>query len=263
MKAFFGQVGRSAALVFAGIYRLFKLLSDVFTMAFLRRGNIRFKALLQEMVMAGFESLPIITLVAASVGMVLALQGSYQLKDIGMEIYTGALVSVSVTRELGPLIAAIVIAGRIGARMAAELGTMKVAEEVDALITMGLNPVRFLVIPRCLALLLMLPCLTVITDVLAMVGGYLISVYGVGINGHLYIANSIDAIVLKDIYSGLAKSFIFALVVALVSCHQGLSVEGGAHGVGKATTQAVVTSIVLIIVFDCIATAVIYYAIPS
>lgn len=263
MKAFFGQIGNSSALVFAGVSRMFKLLVDVLHLSFFSRGNIRFKALFQEMVQTGVDSIPIICLVACSVGMVLALQSSYQLEQMGMEIYTGALVAVSVTRELGPLIAAIIIAGRIGARMAAELGTMKVAEEVDALVTMGLSPMRFLVIPKCLSLLIMLPCLTILTDMMAMLGGYLIGILGVGINSHLYIANSIDAVVLKDIYSGLGKSFIFALVVGLVSCHQGLSVEGGAHGVGKATTQAVVTSIVLIIVVDCVATAILYYAIPS
>jgi len=263
MKTFFGQVGQSAAMIFTGVSRMFQLLVDVLRLSFFTRGNIRFKALFQEMVMTGVDSIPIICLVASSVGMVLALQSSYQLEQMGMEIYTGALVSVSVTRELGPLIAAIIIAGRIGARMAAELGTMKVAEEVDALVTMGLDPMRFLVVPKCLSLLIMLPCLTILTDVMAMVGGYLIGIFGVGINSHLYIVNSIDAVVLKDIYSGLSKSFIFALVVGLVSCHQGLSVEGGAHGVGKATTQAVVTSIVLIIVVDCVATAILYYAIPS
>jgi len=128
---------------------------------------------------------------------------------------------------------------------------------------MGLHPIRFLVVPRCIALAVMLPCLTVISDVTGMIGGFLVGTLGVGINPYLYLAKNFDALVLKDVNSGLAKSFIFAILVALVSCHQGLSVEGGAEGVGKATTQAVVISIVLIIVVDCLATAVFYYAIPS
>jgi len=215
-----------------------------------------------QMVLMGVESLAIVCLVGGSVGMVMALQGAYQLQQMGAEIYTGSLVAVTMTRELGPLVAAIVIAGRIGASIAAELGTMKVQEEVDALQTMGFNPIGFLVVPRCLSLLVVLPCLTVVTDVMGMVGGFFIGTLSIGINPDLYYDTSINALVLKDVYTGLIKSGIFALIIALVSCHQGLSVQGGAEGVGKATTQAVVISIVLIIVVDCLATGVFYYAFP-
>lgn len=265
MRHFFGSIGEAAGLIFAGIARLWELSAAVLGSIFFswgRKKAIRTDEVFHQMVLSGVDSLPIISLTAAAVGMVLALQAAYQLKEFGAVLYTGSLVSVSVARELGPLVAAIVISGRIGARMAAELGTMKVQEEIDALITMGLNPIRFLVVPRCLALIVMLPCLTVITDVVAMLGGFLVGTLGVGINPDLYIIKSFDALVLKDVYSGLAKSAIFALLIALVSCHQGLSVEGGAEGVGKATTQAVVTSIVLIIVVDCLATAIFYYIIP-
>jgi phospholipid/cholesterol/gamma-HCH transport system permease protein len=265
MKEFFGRVGQTAAFVMSGVARLGGLFREVtfaVFQSFRDPKTIRTHAVFEQMVLAGVDSLPIICLVASSVGMVLALQSAYQLKEFGAVIYTGSLVSVSVTRELGPLIAAIIISGRIGARMAAELGTMRVQEEVDALVTMGLNPIRFLVVPRCLSMVVVLPCLTVITDIMAMIGGFVIGTYGVNINPDLYIAKSIDALVLKDLYTGLAKTVIFAVLIALVSCHQGLSVEGGAEGVGKATTQAVVTSIVLIIVVDCLATAVFYYAFP-
>ena len=215
------------------------------------------------MAISGVDSLGIVSLVGFAVGMVLALQAAYQLKQFGAVLYTGSLVSVSLTRELGPLVAAIVISGRVGARIAAELGTMKVQEEIDALTTMGLNPIRYLVVPRCLALLVMLPCLTVITDVVGMIGGFVIGTFVVEINPYLYIAKNFEALVLKDIYTGLTKSFIFSLLIALVSCYQGLSVEGGAEGVGRATTQAVVISIVLIIIVDCLVTAIFYYALPS
>ncbi|MDP3919503.1 MAG: ABC transporter permease [Candidatus Omnitrophota bacterium] len=263
MKDFLGGVGRTSFFVLAGTSRLAGLSAEVMKAilaAIFRRGSIRREALFHQMVLAGVDSIGIIALVSAAVGAVLALQAAYQLKDFGAVMYTGALVSVSVTRELGPLVAAVVIAGRIGARFAAELGTMKVQEEIDALTTMGLNPIAFLVVPRCLALMIMLPCLTIVTDVVAMVGGYLVGTLSVGINPYLYVMNSIEAMVLKDLYSGFIKSIIFSAIIALVSCHQGLSVEGGAQGVGKATTEAVVISIVLIIVVDCIATAVIYYA---
>lgn len=259
-------MGQNAHEVLAGVGSLwslsFSVLGTLFTGLY-KKKVFRWDAVFHQMLLCGVDSLGIICLVSSAVGTVLALQSAYQLKEFGAIMYTGSLVAVSVTRELGPLIAAIVISGRIGARMAAELGTMKVQEETDALVTMGLNPIRFLVVPRVLSMIIMLPCLTVITDMVAMLGGYVIGTVGLGINAALYIDKSIEAMVLKDIYTGLSKSVIFAALIALVSCYQGLSVRGGAEGVGKATTQAVVVSIVLIIVVDCLATAVIYYALPS
>ncbi len=266
MKETCGKVGRSTFFVFAGVARLWTLGSLVgrhFLAGFIHPKIIPREAFFRQMVLMGIDSTAIVSLVGASVGTVLALQAAYSLKAFGAIMYTGSLVGVAMARELGPLIAAIVICGRIGARMAAELGTMMVQEEVDALTTMAINPVRFLVLPRVLALAVMLPCLTVIADIMGMLGGYLIGITGLGINSQVYISKTIDALVLKDIYTGLAKSFIFSVLIALVSCHQGLSVSGGADAVGKATTQAVVISIVLIIVVDCLATAVIYYALPT
>jgi len=266
MKTFFGRIGETLFFVFSGTARLFDLavtvIRTVFS-AFFQRKVIQRTHVSHQMALMGVDSLGIVCLVGFSVGMVLALQAAYQLKQFGAVLYTGSLVSVSITRELGPLIAAIIISGRVGARLAAELGTMKVSEEIDALTTMGLNPITYLVVPRCLALVVMLPILTVVTDIMGMLGGFFIGTVGVHINPYLYLAKNFDALVLKDIYSGLAKSGIFALLIGLVSCHQGLSVQGGAEGVGKATTQAVVISIVMIIVVDCLATAVIYYALPT
>ena len=266
MKTFAGKTGQALFFILAGVSRLSSLGADVgrfLVSALFRPKVIPREFFFKQMVQIGIDSTPIISLVGASVGTVLALQAAYSLKTFGAIMYTGSLVSVAMARELGPLIASIVICGRIGARMAAEIGTMMVQEEVDALTTMGINPVRFLVLPRCLALALMLPCLTVVADVMGMLGGYAIGTTGLGINSYLYISKSVKALVLKDIYTGLIKSFIFSILIALVSCHQGLSVSGGADAVGKATTQAVVISIVLIIVVDCLATAVIYYALPT
>ncbi|MBI3307150.1 MAG: ABC transporter permease [Candidatus Omnitrophica bacterium] len=266
MKDFLGKVGETLFFVLTGVGRLFGLfaaVTETLGLALTQKKILKRSHIFHQMVLIGVDSLGIVALVAASVGTVLALQAAYQLKQFGAVMYTGSLVSVSMSRELGPLVAAIVISGRIGARMAAELGTMKVQEEIDALTTIGLNPIRYLVVPRCIALLVMLPCLTIITDVVGMLGGFLIGTFSVGINPYVYLAKNFDAMVLKDIYTGLAKSAVFALLIALVSCHQGLSVEGGAEGVGKATTQAVVISIVLIIVVDCLATAIFYYALPA
>lgn len=266
MKELAGKIGQTLFFVVAGVARLWDLgfsVTRYFFNSFVKPKVMPRESLFHQMVLIGIDSTAIVSLVGASVGTVLALQAAYSLKTFGAIMYTGCLVNVAMARELGPLIAAIVICGRIGARMAAEIGTMMVQEEVDALTTMGINPIRYLVLPRCVALAVMLPCLTVIADLMGMLGGFAIGATGLGINPYIYIEKSLDALVLKDIYTGLLKSFIFSILIALVSCHQGLSVSGGADAVGKATTQAVVISIVLIIVVDCIATAVIYYALPT
>lgn len=259
-------MGAAALMFFEEAGKLFHLLMSAMGFAFssvYRRKVVSPRHVFHEMILSGASSLPIISLVSLAVGMILALQAAYQLKQFGAVLYTGGLVSVSITRELGPLVAAIVISGRVGARMAAELGTMQVQEEIDALITMGLNPVRHLVVPKFLALIVMLPCLTVMADVIGMAGGFLIGTFAVKINPDFYIAQNFDVLVLKDVYTGLLKSFIFALLIVLISCHQGLSVRGGAEGVGRATTQAVVISITLIIIVDCLMTAIFYYALPG
>lgn len=265
VRNFFGRIGRATHGLFDQTGRLVSLFKEVLTWtyrAFYRRNVMRRESLFGQIVAMGLGSVPIICLVGASVGMVLALQAAYQLRQFGAVMYTGSLVSVSMARELGPLIASIVVAGRVGARIAAELGTMKVSEEVDALTTMAIDPIRFLVLPRCLSLFLVLPCLTIIADSVGMAGGFLVGTTSLGIEPYLYVEKNFDALVLKDLYTGLAKSGAFAWIIGLVSCYQGLSVEGGAEGVGLATTQAVVNSIVLIIVADCFFTALFYYAFP-
>lgn len=226
-----------------------------------KRG-LRRHSLAEQLVFMGNESVFIMFLVTASVGAVLALQAAYQLKQFGAVLYTGALVSVSMTRELGPLVTAIVIAGRVGASITAEIGTMKVQEEVDALTTMGIPPVPFLVVPRILALLIMLPCLTILGNAIGMFGGFLIGILGLGIDPTIYIHKSFDALVQKDIVTGIVKSIVFASLIGMISTYKGLSVEGGAEGVGRATTQSVVLSIISIIVSDCLCTGIFYYAFP-
>lgn len=222
--------------------------------------GMRRHSLIHQLVFTGNESLFIIFLVAASVGAVLALQSAYQLTQFGAIVYTGALVSVSMARELGPLVSAIVIAGRVGASITAELGTMKVQEEMDALTTMGISPVPFLVVPRITAILMMLPCLTVLSFVIGILGGFLIGTLGLGIEPNLFLAKTFEALVPKDIFTGVAKSFVFSFLIGTIATYKGLSVKGGAEGVGRATTESVVWSIISIIVFDCILTAIFYYA---
>jgi phospholipid/cholesterol/gamma-HCH transport system permease protein len=220
---------------------------------------LKWRNALHQMVLAGVNSVPIVSLISMFIGMVLALQGAYQLGKFGANYFVTALVGVSMTRELGPLITAIVIAGRSGSAFAAELGTMKVSEEIDALEAMGLDAVRYLVVPKYVAMLIMLPCLTLISDLAGILGGGIFEVYQLGQSLSAFALATRDALVLRDITTGLIKSLVFALIITKVGCFEGLSVKGGAEGVGKATTSSVVVSIFLVIMADVIFTAIFYY----
>lgn len=212
------------------------------------------------MINVGLDSTPIVLTISTFIGMILAMQTAYQLKKYGIVQRVGDLVSVSITRELGPLITAIIVAGRIGASYAAEIGTMKVSEEIDALRSMALNPIRFLVSPRLLGMIVMLPCLTIFGNIMGILGGFFISYYNLGISSAIYWDRVINALVFKDIITGLIKSFFFALIIVFVGCFQGFTVENGAAGVGRNTTNSVVASIFLIIAADCFFTALFYFA---
>jgi phospholipid/cholesterol/gamma-HCH transport system permease protein len=229
-----------------------------FVAPFKGRG-LKWGSAVHQMVLTGFNALPIVSLIAFSVGMVLAFQGAYQLEKVGASYFVAALVGVSMTRELGPLITAIIVAGRSGSAFAAELGTMKVSEEIDALEAMGLNSVKYLVVPKYLAMLAMMPCLTVISDLAGILGGSLFGMYQLDQTFLLYVLVTRDALVMRDISTGLVKSVVFGFIITKVGCYEGFSVQGGAEGVGKATTSSVVISIFLIIVADLVFTALFYY----
>jgi len=244
------------------IGRFILLLRDAAVWGFVRpfRGySLRRRELFNQMMIIGVQSLPIVGLIGAIMGMILALQAAYQLQKFGAEMYIGSMVGISLARELGPLMASIMLCGRIGARFAAELGTMKVSEEIDALEVMALNPVRFLVVPRLMAIMIMLPCLTVLADLIGFAGGMLTSVYIVGVDPELYYQKTVYFMVLSDVSTGLIKSFFFALIIGGIGCYKGINVTEGAAGVGLATTEAVVMSIFLIVCTDCIATAFFYF----
>jgi phospholipid/cholesterol/gamma-HCH transport system permease protein len=213
-----------------------------------------------QTVFAGIDSIIIVFFVDFFIGMVLAMQSAYQLKQLGATIYVAALVGVSMTREIGPVLTSLVIAGRVGAAITAELATMKVTEQVEALQTIGLNPVRFLVAPRFLALLFMLPCLVIVGNFVGMFGGYVIGTWNLGLTSGLYIDTTIKFLTVKDIMTGLFKSAVFAMIISLIACYQGLSTEGGAEGVGRSTTRSVVMSFILIIIADAVLTAIFYFA---
>jgi len=217
----------------------------------LRRGET-----FNQMVLMGVDSLPIVGLISFIMGIILAMQTTYSVEKYGATELVGGMVAVVMTRELGPLMAAIILSGRVGAAIAAELGTMRVSEEIDALDVMALNPVRFLVVPRMIAIVVMLPLLSIMADFIGILGGLFISALYLGGDSAGYWKVSFDWIINSDVITGLVKSFFFALIIGGVGCYKGLNVSGGAEGVGKATTQAVVLSIFLIIMADCLATAI-------
>ena len=208
---------------------------------------------------AGVDGLPIIGLIGLLLGLILAFMSSLQLKQFGANIYVASLLAVAMVQELGPIMTAILVAGRSGSAFAAEIGTMKVNEEVDALVTMGFDPVRFLAIPKVLAAMLVVPLLTVYATLFGLLGGLIIGVLGLDLTVYSYVTESRRAIELFDILSSLVKSVVFALLVAGIGCQRGFQVRGGAEAVGSATTSAVVAGIFLIIVTDSAFALVLHY----
>lgn len=256
-----GSMGRRVILMLEYVYEIYELTSKTFYWAFVapfKGKGLRWQSTIEQMVRIGYESIPIVSLIAFFVGLIIAMQSAYQLQQFGATIYVANLVGVSITRELAPLLTAIVITGRSGSAITAEIGTMKVSEEIDALTTMGFNPIKFLVVPRTLAMLIMVPCLTIMADAIGIFGGYLISMATLNITSVRYIDQTITALAFKDVFGGLFKSFFFAFIIAKIGSHEGFNVQGGAEGVGKSTTKSVVTSIFLIIAADVLCTAIFF-----
>jgi phospholipid/cholesterol/gamma-HCH transport system permease protein len=203
-----------------------------------------------QMYEVGVQSFPVTSLTALFTGMVLALQTGFSFQRVFNEpLYVGSVVGLSLLKELGPVLTGVVVAGRVGASIAAEIGTMNVTEQVDALYTLGTNPVRYLVVPRFLACLVMVPLLTIYADVIGIVGGYLVAHFRLHIPSTIY-WDEIKAIQLEDAFHGLIKSVAYALIIVVTACFKGLRTGGGAEGVGRATTSAVVISMVSILVSD-------------
>ncbi len=206
--------------------------------------------LLPNFYQVGVLSLPVVALTGTFIGMVLAVQSYYQFASIGLEDQLGAVINSSLVRELGPVLAATMLAGRVGSAMAAVLGTMRVTEQIDALETMGADPIHYLVVPRFLACILLIPALTVMADFMGIVGGYFYSVMILGIDHAAYQNNSREFVSGFDFYSGVFKSLFFGGVIAIVSCYRGFHCQPGAEGVGRAATAAFVYSFVMILAID-------------
>lgn len=219
----------------------------------------RIRQTIKEVEKIGASSLPIITLISLFTGIVLALQSAYQMQKIQAEMYIASLVALSMIRELGPVLTALIVAGRCGAAITAEIGTMRVTEQIDALETLATNPINYLVVPRFWAMIISLVMLTIYADFIGMVGGYVVGVYKLNISHHMYLKMTFEPLTQSDIRNGLYKSFVFAVVICIIACFEGMRAKEGAEGVGKATTSSVVRSFVLIIATDCLLTALMYF----
>ena len=205
------------------------------------------RLLLRQIIEIGYYSLPVVGLTAVFTGMVLALQSYTGFARFNAESAVATVVVLSITRELAPVLAGLMVAGRIGAAMAAEIGTMRVTEQIDALSTLSTNPYKYLVAPRLLAGFVMLPCCVLVADIIGVFGGYLISVHKLGFNPSVYIKNTWQFLEFMDVLSGLVKAAVFGFLIALMGCYHGYYSKGGAQGVGSATTNAVVSASILIL----------------
>ena len=213
---------------------------------------------IRQMEQIGVRSLGVASITTIFTGMVLALQTALSLPSLGIKYYIGSVVSKSLVRELGPVLTALIVGGRIGSGMTAEIGTMKVTEQIDALRSMAADPVKKLVVPKLIASLVMLPALTVIGDALGILGGLIVATFTLNLTPGLYLNDVFDSLTLGDVGSGIAKSFFFAYFIAIVGCYNGLNTTGGADGVGRATTNTVVLAAILVLISDFFLTKLFY-----
>ena len=244
MSNLFSQVGGAARMVRSSVFWLF-------------HARFEGRQAVQQSVTIGVESFGVTALTSLFTGMVLALQAGNTIGNIfGDPIFVGTIVAFSLIRELGPVLTGVVISGRAGAAVTAQIGTMAVTEQIDALYTLGTNPIRYLVLPRMFGFILTMPILTLFSNVFGILGGYLVATYALGVPGEVYLTDITTFMGVSDFMHGFIKSFIFAFMIGTVCCYKGISTRGGAEGVGKATTGAVVTTIVLILVLDYFLTAI-------
>ncbi len=261
MKNFIGSVGRKFILFLQDLSSIAALFGETLRQAAVllrdrrKRTQVRVLESVDEI---GAHSLPLVAVVSALLGIALTVLVSFQLRELGALSYIPGFVAVAIFREIGPLITAVIIAGRVGAAFTARIGTMKVSEEILALETMGISPVRFLIVQRFAGLLIALPALTALASFTAVFGGFLFGTARLGIRPDVYLRETVDVLSLTDITSGLLKATVYSVVISMVSCYRGLVVEGGAEGVGRSTMLSVVSSSLAIIMFDTVMTTAFY-----
>jgi phospholipid/cholesterol/gamma-HCH transport system permease protein len=256
------QVGENSLEIVQDIVQFIEFSGDLLVAiayAVFHPRSLRTKDILFYMKRAGVDGLPIVGLISALIGLIIAFMSFLQLRMIGANVYVPALVSFAMVKELGPIMTAILVAGRSGSAFAAEIGTMVVNEEVDALTTMGFDPVSFLAVPKIFALLIVVPVLTLYADLFGILGGLLVGVIGLDMSFHTYIIQSLKAIAVFDVVTSLIKAAVFAVVIAGIGCQRGFQARSGAQDVGKFTTSAVVSAIFLIVVADSFFAVIFYY----
>ena len=262
----FDKLGGAMYVVGGEFMHVLYLVADAFYFAvanlFSRKGA-RKGEYTSQCILIGMNAFPIVALISFLIGFILALQSAAQLRQFGASIYVADLISISMTREMGPIMTAIIFAGRSGSAIAAELATMVVTEETDALKAMGLNPVRYNLVPKIHAISTMMPLLTILSMILGILGSLLIGVAYLGIGFKPFLAEAVNALVLKDVLTGLVKSVVFAWLIVLTAAAYGLRAKGGAADVGRATTASVVTSIFLVILADSLLGLLFYYSTKS
>ncbi|MGD0189577.1 MAG: ABC transporter permease [Rhizomicrobium sp.] len=243
--AFLSQVGRLTVFTVDGVTSVL-------------RPPIYWSLIVQQMLFIGYYSLPVVGLTAFFTGGALALQIYMGSDRFGAEAFVPNIVVLGITRELGPVIAGLMVAGRVAAAIAAEIGTMRVTEQIDALTTLSTNPMKYLVVPRLVAAVITLPVLVLVADAIGVFGGYVVATQSLGFNGSIYIKNTIDFVTNQDITSGVIKIAVFGFIIALMGCYNGFHSRGGAQGVGNATTNAVVTSSILVLASNYFLTSVLF-----
>ncbi|MFN2269059.1 MAG: MlaE family ABC transporter permease [Desulfonatronovibrio sp.] len=256
MKGFFKYIGTITISMLREMGQMMMLFLEALSWLF--RPPFRVRLFFKQMEFIGVNSLFVVMLTSLFTGMVLALQTYYAFKMFSAETLVGATVALSMTRELGPVITGLMVTGRAGSAICAEIGTMRVTEQVDALTVMAIDPVQYLVLPRVLAGLIVMPLLTIVSDVMGILGGYIVGVKVLGIHGGLFMNKIYEFVELGDVYNGLIKASVFGVILTLVGCYKGFYTGGGAEGVGRSTTQAVVMASVLILVSDYILTALMF-----
>ncbi len=259
MNRFSGALDRLGRAVLAGVEEMGKIiLLFVSVLAWMFRPPFKLRNIFKQMEFVGVKSIFVVVLTGTFTGMVMALQGYHGFRMFSAESLVGGTVALGMTRELGPVLTSLMVTARAGSAMAAELGTMRVTEQIDALYVMATNPVKHLIVPRVIAGVLMVPLLTVVSDFTGILGGYFVGVHILGINSGIFIKNITRLVELNDIYNGLVKAACFGLILSLIGCYKGFNTYGGAEGVGRATTEAVVLASISILISDYFLTAIMF-----
>jgi phospholipid/cholesterol/gamma-HCH transport system permease protein len=259
MNRFSGALDRLGRAVLAWVEEIGKiLLLFISVLSWMFRPPLKLHNIFKQMEFVGVKSIFVVVLTGTFTGMVMALQGYHGFRMFGAESLVGSTVALGMTRELGPVLTSLMVTARAGSAMAAEIGTMRVTEQIDALSVMAANPVKHLIVPRVIAGVLMVPLLTVVSDFTGILGGYFVGVHVLDINSGVFIKNITRLVDLNDIYNGLVKAACFGLIMALIGCYKGFNTYGGAEGVGRATTEAVVLASITILISDYFLTAIMF-----